>query len=448
MKALEIFGWVMELGVLILLLLFVHSLRQERELKKIHRVMAPGIFLLVVFMALLFYDFPYKAVFLSVVEAVVLIVGLLFFLPAGKAENNLIPVAMPKIDERNIMFARVLYKKGSPNFEDYYARHPEKLEQDDRIRSLPGLCSPNAAVFDPISARMINSGFHFLEHIRPLAEGESFAERLIADPVSLTAKIKGFAKYHGAKIVGITETKPYHYYSHRGRHPENYGEEVGHPHKYAIVFAVEMDYWMVKGAPLSQVSIESTKEYIEGAKIGMILAYFIRELGYESRNHMDGNYLVCAPLVAHDAGIGEIGRMGIIITEDYGPRVRLGVVTTNLPLVPDSPISFGVQDACSACKKCAQNCPSQAIPHEGKAQFEGVSKWKVSQEKCFEFWCKVGTDCAICMNTCPYSKPDTLIHRLFRLCLKRSHFTRQIMVSLDDYLYGRKPVASQKPDWM
>ena len=187
-----------------------------------------------------------------------------------------------------------------------------------------------------------------------MAEGNPTAERLPVDPVRITDFLKGLAKYHGARLVGITATKPYHFYSHRGRHPQNYGEEVLQSHNYAIVFAVEMDHRMVNYAPQLPVALESTRQYIEAAKIGMSIAYFIRELGYESRNHMDGNYLVCAPLVAHDAGIGELGRMGITLTEDFGPRARLGVVTTDLPLIPDKPIVIGVQETCRSCRKSAK----------------------------------------------------------------------------------------------
>ncbi|MFQ6103859.1 MAG: hypothetical protein ACE5OP_06150 [Candidatus Glassbacteria bacterium] len=52
----------------------------------------------------------------------------------------------------------------------------------------------------------------------------------------------------------------------------------------------------------------------------------IRNLGYPARTHIDGNYRVVCPLVARDAGIGEIGRMGLLMTPRLGPRVRIAVV--------------------------------------------------------------------------------------------------------------------------
>ena len=117
----------------------------------------------------------------------------------------------------------------------------------------------------------------------------------------------------------------------------------------------------------------------------------------------DGNYRVIAPLVARDAGLGELGRMGLLMTPELGPRVRLGVVTTDLPLVADQAVRDpSVIDFCTNCKKCAEVCPSRAISFGDKEEVDGVLRWQIDSEACFTFWCKVGTDCARCMSVCPY----------------------------------------------
>jgi len=56
-----------------------------------------------------------------------------------------------------------------------------------------------------------------------------------------------------------------------------------------------------------------------------------------------------------------LGRNGLLITPQYGPRVRISKVLTDLPLVPDEPIEFGVTEYCEKCKRCAKYCPGQAI---------------------------------------------------------------------------------------
>lgn len=321
---------------------------------------------------------------------------------------------MKKIDERDTMFARASYKKGSKEYEEYYKRNPNKKEKDDEIRDLPNICGEGTATYNPIHSPIADSGFRFLADIKKYSEGEVNDQRVEISPEEVTNKIKRFTKYFGAKLVGITEMKDYYYYSHRGRHPENYGEKVDKHHKYGIVFAIEMDRDMINRAPQCEEVIEVTKGYINAAVIGMWLSYYIRELGYEARNHMDGNYLVVAPLVAAAAGLGEIGRTGILITKKYGPRVRLGVVTTDIPLVPDSSEKFGIEEFCKICKKCVKTCPGKAIP-EGDMEFiNDVKRWQIKQEQCYEMWRKLGTDCGICLSACPFSQeiPLDLIEQM------------------------------------
>jgi epoxyqueuosine reductase QueG len=126
---------------------------------------------------------------------------------------------------------------------------------------------------------------------------------------------------------------------------------------YNFVFAVEMDMPYISKAPFIPESIAVTKGYVDAAIIGMIVTYYIKSLGYEARNHMDGNYLMVMPLAAKAAGFGDIGRHGLLITPEYGPRIRLGAVTTSMPLVPDAISEFNVKEFCYLCGKCALSDP-------------------------------------------------------------------------------------------
>lgn len=110
--------------------------------------------------------------------------------------------------------------------------------------------------------------------------------------------------------------------------------------------------------------LESMKNYAKGAHIATQVAAFIANLGYSARaNHLRHYDALLVPL-AVDAGLGELSRMGYLITEEYGPRIRLGAVTTDMPLITDKPVDIGVEDFCSICKKCAVCCPSKSIPAE------------------------------------------------------------------------------------
>jgi reductive dehalogenase len=194
--------------------------------------------------------------------------------------------------------------------------------------------------------------------------------------------------------------------------------------------------------------MESGRQYVEAARIAVQLAAAIRNMGWPARAHIDGHYRVIAPLVARDAGLGDIGRMGLLMTPKLGPRVRLGVVTTPLELVPDTPTRDAtVVDFCERCRKCADNCPAGAIPPGDRAEYDGEPRWRIDGDACFRYWNAVGTDCARCMAVCPYSHPDSVLHNAVRWGVRRSGLFRRAAVRLDDIFYGRRPVPRPGPRW-
>ena len=85
----------------------------------------------------------------------------------------------------------------------------------------------------------------------------------------------------------------------------------------------------------------------------------IRSLGYEAIPC--GNDTTQSIPLAIDAGFGELGRNGLLITPEFGPRQRICKVLTNLPLVADKPIDFGMQSYCETCHACGFACPAKAI---------------------------------------------------------------------------------------
>lgn len=226
---------------------------------------------------------------------------------------------MRRFDERDIPFARFNYELNSEAFDDYYHRHPEKLERDLHIRSLPQLCSEGTMTWNPLMSPVADAIFKFLGDINPLSEQPTLRETpLEVDPQLLTKKIKALAKHLGVQDVGIARVNEDHLYSHRGRKPQHYGDPVSLDHTYAIAFTLEMNEDMIDRSPQLEEVIETSYGYLRAGIAGMVLSYWLRELGYESRNHMDGNYLLVAPLVAEEAGLGEIGRMGLLTTRKAG----------------------------------------------------------------------------------------------------------------------------------
>lgn len=306
---------------------------------------------------------------------------------------------MKPADERDTIFSRMKYRKGTPQYEDYYSQHPEKEDLDRKLREMPDLCSPGTLTYDPLNSPMADATFQFLEDIRPLVDGPSSTDKIMVDPDRMTGKIKALAEYYGASMTGIAELQAEHYYSVKGRPLDDYGKKVDPSHPYGIVVGSPMDMDMMNRAPDLPVLVESSLSYVRVAIIGMLLSYYIRSLGYKARNHMDGNYLVIPNRVAKDAGLGEFGRCGMLVTRKYGPAVRFAVVTTDLPLIPDRPVEFGLQGVCEKCGNCAIQCPVGALSRNHKPD-----RWKVDAEKCYEYWRTVGTDCSICIMACPFSQ--------------------------------------------
>ncbi len=138
------------------------------------------------------------------------------------------------------------------------------------------------------------------------------------------------------------------------------------------------------------------------------------------------------------------------MTPQLGPRVRLGVVTTDLPLMADQPTwNPAVIDFCEQCQKCALACPVQAIPLDDRRQYEdGTLRWKIDPERCYTYWTKIGTDCGRCMAVCPYSHADNLLHNLIRYGVDRSANFRKAAIKLDDLIYGNKPKPHSPPKWV
>lgn len=344
-----------------------------------------------------------------------------------------------RVDERDIMFARGRLRPGSPEYESYYTLRPHNRKGDDLTRSKPGLLSPDAEFADEVVFAAAEASFDLTEAVRHAVDGEVAPHRVERPPEQWTAILKQYAQSYGAIDVGATSIRPYHIYTHIGRGTGVYGEPVVLDHRWALVFTVEMDHGRIRHAPAAPVVEESARQYVEGAKIALILAAMIRRLGYPARAHIDGNYRVIAPLVARDAGLGELGRMGLLMTPRLGPRVRLGVVTTDMPLASDDAgDSQSVLDFCSICRKCATNCPVGAIPSGERTPIDDGLRWAIDSESCFRYWNIIGTDCANCVRVCPYSHPDSAAHNIVRWAIGRSPAARRVMLWLDDAFYGKK----------
>ncbi len=402
----------------------------------------------ILFAALPFYlpvHFNWLIVILTIaIIAFIIYVLLPRFLFSKKEEDT----AKGNIDERTIMFSRKELKPDTDRFNQYYTDHPEHKETDDAFRELPGLLSPESTFYNPLAYQASDAIFRLVDGLHAFVDGEVGPKVQDINSKDYADFITKWTLKSGAVTVGFTQMKDYHWYSVGGR-GERYGKAIDQSHKTGIAFTVEMDQEMVEAAPKSSIIMESATQYLQAGIIATQLAQFIRNMGFDARAHIDGNYGVVAPLVARDANLGEIGRMGLLMTPELGPRVRIGIVTTNLPLsINKRQYDDSYNDFCNKCLKCAVNCPASAISKEDKKEINAVRRWQINSEKCFNYWCTAGTDCGRCMSTCPYSHPDNLLHNMVRWCIRNFPNFRYWAVLMDDFFYGRKSTPAKIPEWM
>ncbi len=398
---------------------------REKEKRASVRFISLSFLLPLPYLAVSLFAFPYQIEFGFVLLLFSFLVPLIFILPFGRNTAYQQETPSARIDERKTMFSRNELKPGTKDYNEYYKNNPDHQKPDEQFRSKAGLLKAGSSQYNPFQFASADASFETIAALKDKVNGPVNPNQTKADPQEITNYIKHWSKKLGALECGVTELKDYHFYSVGGRR-ERRNKPVINNHKYAIAFTVEMDKVMVDSAPSGSIVMESAQQYLESGKIALQVASFIRNLGYEARAHIDGNYEVVCPLVARDAGLGEIGRMGLLMTPKLGPRVRISVVTTDLPLETNEPLNdYSMIDFCEKCKKCADACPSQAISFDKRKEIDGAKRWQINQEACFTLWCQLGTDCGRCISVCPYSHPDNLLHNIVRSGLKNSSLIQE-----------------------
>ncbi len=406
--------------------------------------------------------------FLLAAGLVLVVVGALFVtrrtrtnVKALRGSTDYIEGEVKRFDERHTVFARHRLQPGTERYEDFYRKHPDWEAVDAKTRDL----SPKMVFYGQIdrpnekpNLAVRASSSHMTDCLStssatvPVPAVHLRDERIELSPEENTLRVKGLATHLGAKLVGITKLNPLWVYSHRGTlrdgKEDSWGSLVEETHPYGIVIGTEMTWDMIRAAPHQPSSLESGIQYAATAFISVHLTAFITNLGYSAESNHSGHYNVNVVPMAVDAGLGELSRMGYLLTKELGPRVRLAAVTTDLPLIPDKPVDIGVEDFCTICKKCAVTCPSNAIPHDDdKTVAGGIRRWKLDAESCYEYWWKVGTGCSICMRTCPWSHPKTFPHRVITELTTRNRWARRVFSPLDDLFYRSKPRPAKGPEW-
>ena len=178
---------------------------------------------------------------------------------------------------------------------------------------------------------------------------------------------------------------------------------VAYPHKLSVK-PPKTQYRRGKITPNSwgvdyhQVLQDKLKRLAEG------IEQLCADFSFEHKAMVDTGALVDTA-VARRAGIGFIGKNGLVISKEFGSYMYLGELITNLDIEPDQPVDFD----CGDCRRCLDACPTSCLIGDGSMNARRCLSFQ-TQDKgmmALEFRKKIKTviyGCDICQICCPYNK--------------------------------------------
>ena len=272
----------------------------------------------------------------------------------------------------------------------------------------------------------------------------------VSDRRKITRDIKNVAIYYGADVVGICKLDKRWIYSHSFDlgSGEYFPQEIAEDFQYAIVMGYGEDYEMLKYAPTYIADAETSLGYSRMAITNAYMAKCIKMLGHKAMSCSTNTIGITIPM-AMQAGLGQLGRSGLLIAPQFGPRLRISKVLTDLPLVPDRPIDFGVTEFCDVCKICVDKCPGQAIwdgertpEPRNESNSPGALKWPIDAVKCISQWSRIRKPCTICISVCPFNKPPHWFHSVVRWFVDHMRWADPFYVNMDKVFgYGNPAKA-------
>ncbi|WP_019849544.1 reductive dehalogenase [Desulfitobacterium sp. PCE1] len=349
------------------------------------------------------------------------------------------------------------------------------MEKDHGFnRAIRGLLGEDAEsqVMNFIGKHPLGSAFEFMSMylgVPEAVDGEPSPEKLaLPDIEKLTQHIKDVCYYAGADEVGVGKLFPWMMYSEQAPVPtgtdwEQYKVELAtkpgtpvHSEKYQYCIGVLVDQGLetllgTTGYDGISGSM-SMMAYSRSAFVADILARYIRNLGYNARSNHNGNYAMPLPPALISCGLGEMSRTGdCIIHPRLGFRHKAAVVVTDLPLIPDGPIDFGLREFCSNCRKCAENCPGEAIGSD-KDQIafkDQYMRWAADSDKCtiFRTTNREGSSCGRCLKVCPWNnKEESWVHSAGVYAASKAGFAGSLLRDIDD-MFGYGTEIVEKNRW-
>jgi epoxyqueuosine reductase len=256
-----------------------------------------------------------------------------------------------------------------------------KLEGDHA--PLPG--------FPKSAPQMVGSMLNIRKSVHDLARNPTNGKkRMAAD--SLEA-LRHFAHSVGVDKIGYTAV------------PQEWVfQDTAIRYTQAIVLVMEMSKARMDLAPNPDTAVMVHETYNQLGQAANKIANWLRERGYSTHAGHPLGGMALYPPMAQSAGLGWRGINGLLITPEFGPRVRLAAVFTeieNLPLYTGDEYAW-ILDFCDVCRRCVRDCPPQAIYDEPIAHNNGLVT-VLDNGKCFPYFAK-NHGCSVCIKVCPFNQ--------------------------------------------
>ena len=256
---------------------------------------------------------------------------------------------------------------------DWYKRiayaHPEALEirkEHDRLNNPLIEASHQTVDLEPTSK----------------STGEDVSDKIKAKAWELGFGEVGIAKYDNH----------YAYQSKKGW--------VKYPH--AICLAYEQAYEPTQTIPSVHAEIVHVSTYRVEGVAGLDLGDYIRSLGYHAQVHNPNDSITPYIPMFVQAGLGQLGANGQLLSPHFGSRGRLMFISTDAKVTYDQPIDYGIHRFCQICQVCVNRCPGRALMRE-KIWWRGAEKNKLIYKRCRPVMAHY-MGCGICIKVCPVQK--------------------------------------------
>ena len=206
--------------------------------------------------------------------------------------------------------------------------------------------------------QMVGSMINIRKSVRDLDRNPAEGKKQI-DPETLD-ELHRFAQSVGVDEIGFTLVPQQRVF-----------QDTAIRYTQAIVLVMEMDKERMQLAPNKDTAVMVHETYNQLGQSANKLADWLRERGYSAHAGHPLGGMALYPPMAQAAGLGYRGMHGLLITPQFGPRVRLAAVFTE---IDDLPVYEGhehdwILDFCQTCHRCRDykiNCVSSAPQSNGR----------------------------------------------------------------------------------